>query len=87
MNSAAGSTGVAAASASHVRSLRHEGEPLAATVAGADLDAAVPTCPQWVLRDLVRHVGMVHRWATVDVTQGRDTPLSGQEEREQLKRG
>jgi uncharacterized protein (TIGR03083 family) len=27
-------------------------------------DAHVPTCPEWVVRDLVRHLGGVHRWAT-----------------------
>ena len=25
--------------------------------------AAVPTCPEWTVRDLVAHQGMVHRWA------------------------
>ena len=28
----------------------------------AGLDAAVITCPQWQVLDLVAHVGMVHRW-------------------------
>ncbi len=28
-----------------------------------DLDAAVPSCPGWTLRDLVEHLGGVHRWA------------------------
>ncbi|MDQ6659163.1 MAG: maleylpyruvate isomerase family mycothiol-dependent enzyme [Actinomycetota bacterium] len=32
--------------------------------------AAVPTCPDWTLRDLVAHVGMVHRWATTIVANG-----------------
>jgi uncharacterized protein (TIGR03083 family) len=36
----------------------------------AGLDAPVPTCPEWTVRDLVVHVGMVHRWAT-DVVEGR----------------
>jgi uncharacterized protein (TIGR03083 family) len=36
----------------------------------AGLDTAVPTCPGWTVRDLVVHVGMVHRWAT-DVVEGR----------------
>ncbi|WP_051267368.1 maleylpyruvate isomerase family mycothiol-dependent enzyme [Nakamurella lactea] len=26
-------------------------------------DAPVPTCPDWTMRDLVLHLGMVHRWA------------------------
>ncbi|MGI5037925.1 maleylpyruvate isomerase N-terminal domain-containing protein [Streptomyces sp. JAC128] len=24
----------------------------------------MPTCPGWRVRDLIRHTGMVHRWAT-----------------------
>ena len=35
----------------------------AATRAAAPGDP-VPTCPEWAVRDLVRHVGGVHRWAT-----------------------
>jgi uncharacterized protein (TIGR03083 family) len=30
---------------------------------GAGFDAGVPTCPDWTVRDLVSHQGMVHRWA------------------------
>lgn len=29
----------------------------------AGLAAAVPSCPDWTVRDLVAHQGMVHRWA------------------------
>ncbi|MGG7574033.1 maleylpyruvate isomerase family mycothiol-dependent enzyme [Streptomyces sirii] len=29
---------------------------------GADLSATVPTCPDWTLADLARHVGGAHRW-------------------------
>ncbi|MFI0709563.1 maleylpyruvate isomerase family mycothiol-dependent enzyme [Streptomyces inhibens] len=28
-----------------------------------DLSATVPTCPDWTLADLARHVGGAHRWA------------------------
>lgn len=42
-----------------------------------DLDARVPTCPDWTLRDLVLHLGRVHRWATSVVTTGeRSRPES-----------
>jgi uncharacterized protein (TIGR03083 family) len=41
-----------------------------AEVAGTDLDAAVPGCPGWVVRDLVVHLGSVHRWATEVVATG-----------------
>ncbi|WP_328326042.1 MULTISPECIES: maleylpyruvate isomerase family mycothiol-dependent enzyme [unclassified Streptomyces] len=36
---------------------------LGAALAGADLTATVPTCPEWSLGELVRHVGRAHRWA------------------------
>jgi uncharacterized protein (TIGR03083 family) len=36
---------------------------LRANAAAAGLDAAVPTCHGWTVRDLVAHQGMVHRWA------------------------
>ncbi|MFJ8824434.1 maleylpyruvate isomerase N-terminal domain-containing protein [Streptomyces sp. NPDC102467] len=32
-------------------------------LAGADLSATVPTCPDWSLRELAEHVGRAHRWA------------------------
>ncbi|MEU6084976.1 maleylpyruvate isomerase family mycothiol-dependent enzyme [Streptomyces sp. NPDC047108] len=32
-------------------------------IRGADLSATVPTCPDWTLGDLARHVGGSHRWA------------------------
>ena len=47
---------------------------MAAAVAAADPDGAVPTCPDWTVRDLVRHMGGVHRWATGFVTSGRTEP-------------
>ena len=36
----------------------------------AGLDAPVPTCPGWTVRDLVEHQGMIHRWAA-DAVAGR----------------
>ncbi|KAA0922413.1 maleylpyruvate isomerase family mycothiol-dependent enzyme, partial [Streptomyces apricus] len=36
---------------------------LRAHLAGADLGATVPTCPDWTLRQLAVHVGESHRWA------------------------
>lgn len=38
--------------------------------AAPDLDARVAACPDWALRDLVLHLGRVHRWATSVVTTG-----------------
>ncbi|QMU76819.1 maleylpyruvate isomerase family mycothiol-dependent enzyme [Streptacidiphilus sp. PB12-B1b] len=38
-------------------------------VAGADLAAAVPSCPGWTLADLVKHAGSVQRWFSVLLRQ------------------
>lgn len=47
------------------------GTALRANAMSAGLEAPVPTCPGWTVRDLVVHQGMVHRWAT-DRIEGRD---------------
>lgn len=39
------------------------GTRLADTAEQAGADAPVPTCPDWTVRDLLLHVGAVHRWA------------------------
>lgn len=39
-------------------------------VAEADLQAAVPACPGWTVRDLVVHLGNVHAWAATIVETG-----------------
>jgi uncharacterized protein (TIGR03083 family) len=38
------------------------------------LDAEVPWVPAWTVRDLVAHLGAVHRWATGIVRAGDTTP-------------
>ena len=50
--------------AGFVGTLRRDGDLLADAAAEAGPDAVVPTCPDWRVRDLVRHTGAVHRWAT-----------------------
>lgn len=56
--------------AEYVETLDREGRLLAAAAEAAGVDAKVPTCPQWQVRDLVRHTGMVHRWAAAFVAEG-----------------
>ena len=60
----------------HIDALRSEGELMAAAVEGSDPGAPVPTCPEWAVRDLVRHMGGVHRWATGYVAGAR-TEMGG----------
>jgi uncharacterized protein (TIGR03083 family) len=50
--------------AEHIAALESAGRQLAAAAEAAGPNAAVPSCPGWVVRDLVRHQGGTHRWAT-----------------------
>lgn len=58
----------------HVRHVVEQGHGLADAAAAAGLDAPVPTCPDWTVRDLVTHQSQVHRWARSYVSTGRATP-------------
>jgi uncharacterized protein (TIGR03083 family) len=58
----------------HVRQIRSDGERFGSALDGADLESAVPTCPDWTVRDLAFHLGSVHRWATAYVRDGLDVP-------------
>jgi len=60
--------------ATHLDALEGEGKALAAAAASAGLNASVPTCTGWLVRDLVQHVGQIHRWAMSYVVSGRTTP-------------
>jgi uncharacterized protein (TIGR03083 family) len=44
----------------------------ASAEAAGDLSRPVPTCPDWSLRDLTRHLGRVHRRVTATVRSGGD---------------
>lgn len=47
-----------------ITALVEDGRSLAVAASTAGLEAAVPTCPGWQVRDVLRHTGEVHRWAT-----------------------
>ncbi|MFB6437687.1 maleylpyruvate isomerase family mycothiol-dependent enzyme [Streptomyces sp. NPDC056411] len=57
-----------------VETLRLDGGLLADAAEEAGLDATIPACPNWQVRDLLTHVGRVHRWAARTVTQGAQQP-------------
>ncbi|KKD08027.1 maleylpyruvate isomerase family mycothiol-dependent enzyme [Streptomyces sp. WM6386] len=60
--------------AEFIRILDQEGKSLAAAAEQAGTGAKVPTCPEWQVRDLVRHTGAVHRWAGAHVTEAHTSP-------------
>jgi uncharacterized protein (TIGR03083 family) len=43
-------------------------------IAAGDLDARVPTCPGWQVRNLLGHLGRVHRMALAVITTGAMSP-------------
>jgi uncharacterized protein (TIGR03083 family) len=51
----------------HITALDREGRRLADAASATAWDATVPSCPGWTVRDLVTHVGGVHRWAAAIV--------------------
>ncbi|MEU1288457.1 maleylpyruvate isomerase family mycothiol-dependent enzyme [Kitasatospora sp. NPDC005856] len=59
----------------HIDALRLEGARLAEAAARTELSAPVPTCPEWRLADLLRHLGYVHRWAATIPSRGLRAPL------------
>ncbi|NKY19577.1 maleylpyruvate isomerase family mycothiol-dependent enzyme [Tsukamurella spumae] len=52
--------------------LRRDGDAIAATPPES-LDLAVPSCPGWTVRDLIVHLGGVHRWAATFLAEGPDS--------------
>jgi len=66
--------------AEHIEALEEEGRLLARAAEAAGTDAKVPSCPGWDVRDLLRHVSMVHRWATAFVAEGRTSYHPGEGE-------
>ena len=63
----------------HLAALRVDSDLMATAIAAAGPDAPIPTCPDWVMRDLVRHTGVVHRWARANVAKPSDAPADPDE--------
>ncbi len=47
----------------HIGFVVSEAELFAAAAESGDLGVAVATCPGWDMRELVRHLGLIHLWA------------------------
>lgn len=56
---------------SHIEAIDKAGRRMVEVLRDTDLEQAVPSCPGWTSRDLLRHLGGVHRWATIFVVTGR----------------
>jgi uncharacterized protein (TIGR03083 family) len=73
--------------AEHLDKLRRQGGLLADAAERAGLDAAVPPCPPWLVHDLLRHTGYVHRWAARHIAERPGQVIDGLPEAEILHGG
>lgn len=73
--------------AEHIEAVRREGELLADAAELAGLDAAVPSCAPWLVKDLLRHTGYIHRWAARHLTERPERVIDGPPEAEILAGG
>jgi uncharacterized protein (TIGR03083 family) len=71
----------------HIDVLRRQGDLLADAAERAGLDAPIPPCPSWQVKDLLRHAGYIHRWAARHITECPDTVLDGPSEEDILRGG
>jgi uncharacterized protein (TIGR03083 family) len=63
----------------HLAHLRADVDAVLAVVGRATSTEPVAACPAWTLRDLVEHLGSVHRWATEIVRTGEAQRLEEHE--------
>lgn len=63
----------------HLAHLADDVAAIGEVLRDTECDAPVPDCPDWALRDLVLHLGGVHRWATSTVRTGVKQPQPEQQ--------
>jgi uncharacterized protein (TIGR03083 family) len=73
--------------AEYISAIQRDGSLLAAAAQRAGLDAVVPSCSPWRVRDLLRHQGYVHRWAAEYVAGQHEEMVPELTEAEQLGAG
>jgi uncharacterized protein (TIGR03083 family) len=71
----------------HIAALEADGGLLADAAEYAGLDAPVPPCQPWRVKDLLRHTGYVHRWAATHVAERCEEVIVGPSEHEVLRGG
>ncbi len=58
----------------YLHAIRSETALLAAAARAAGPDAALPSCPDWVMRDVIHHLGEVQRWSAAVVRDSVSNP-------------
>ena len=60
----------------HITAVGREADLLARAAEQGGLDADVPSCPGWDMRELLRHLGMIHLWAAGHVAERREASFN-----------
>ncbi len=58
--------------ATYLEAIAADAAALVDAASAAGLEAPVPSCPDWVVADLLEHIGRVHRWAAANTTRDPD---------------
>lgn len=61
----------------YIEVIAKEGRLFAAAAERSGLDIRIPSCPEWKMRDLVQHLGLIHLWAAAHVDQPHPEPGFG----------
>jgi len=61
---------------SYLDSLQRSADAFADAVAAASAATPVPSCPEWELADLVRHLGTHHRWVLANLDRSPDDGMA-----------
>lgn len=56
----------------YISGLRRNGSAAAQAARDIPMETTVPSCPEWKLRDLARHLGSHHRWVAGNLDQPPD---------------
>ncbi|OBF28183.1 hypothetical protein A5724_27530 [Mycobacterium sp. ACS1612] len=62
--------------------LRDQTRDFGELIRGADQSTPVPTCPDWTIKQLFRHVGRGNRWAAQIIADRRSEPLDPRDVRD-----
>lgn len=51
----------------YITFVAEEGDLFASAAGHGDMNVAIAPCPSWHMRELVRHLGMIHLWAAANI--------------------
>ena len=66
----------------HIATIGQDAKLLAEAARRGGLEVGIEPCPGWSMRDLVRHLGMIHLWAASHVAFPHDEPEYESEDEE-----